>query len=229
MAFIKDKHSFTRGPGAIAAFDAVRRRGRTVVRSNPGMDRRPSARAVQRHGCMPGCIQYTDANGNVACDCDVLATPSARMMRGLGAIQVDDGGGGGGGGGVPTPPRRPRAAQIGQITPTFVKYPGVPAPIPPKSPTGPMGSTIGTRPPASTTYPPLHPPAPQRPPTVSTSGGATAVSSPVVQIPEAMEDEPDEFPNITLPATEAAPPAKSSKTLLIAAAAVGGLWLLLRR
>jgi hypothetical protein len=107
----------------------------------------------------------------------------------------------------------------------------VPAPVPPsRTPSSSFGTSVmGTPAPSSSTYPPLHPPAPTRGTTTATTGGGTAVSSPVVQIPESIEDEPDEFPNITLTATEAAPPAKSSKTLLIAAAAVGGLWLLLRR
>lgn len=224
MGFVRDKQRFTRGPGAIAAFDAVRRPTRAIVRSVPGLPRRVS-RIMQRAGgvCPQGCFPLADGT----CDCPHVTSST---LRGLGAVQVDDGGGGGGGGGgTPVPPRRPRAAQIGQITPTHVKYPGVPVP-PRAAPTSPFGaSVIGTPTPATSTYPPLHPPAPQRPPVVPISGGyGGAMSPPVVQIPEAIEDEPDEFPNITLPATQAAPPAKSPPTLLIAAA-VGGLWLLLRR
>lgn len=242
MAFVKDRQRFTRGPGAIAAFDAVRPRARAVVRASPGLPRNlgvrhaakvtvPDVRIRRARGsCPQGCFPLADGT----CDCP-YATPSS--LRGMGAVQIDDGGGAGGGsntgGGVPVPPRRAPSAQIGQIVPTSVKYPGVPSPLPPRMvpptavPTSSFGTNaMGTRTPTVSTYPPLHPPA--RPPVVSTAGGGAAISPPLVQIPEAIEDEPDEFPNITLPATEAAPPAKSSKTLLVAAA-LGGLWLLLRR
>lgn len=190
MGYVSDDHRFTRGAGAIAAFDAVsppRRRG--------------------------------------------LGT----FTRGALGMINDDTRYDSGGGTAPRPPRppRPKGVAIGQVIPTHVKYPGVrrpPAVFPPKTSGALSATLIGTRRPSIMTFP-VHtlPTAGVRPPTVTGGGGGSGVSSPVMDIPEALEPEIDEFQDIVETPPTPPPASDSSSRTLMIAAALGGLYLLLRK
>ena len=212
MAFVKDDHGYTRGPGAIAAMDAA----------SPAR-RLAAARAERALRMREVLTQGAIETGQEAAFSRPPPSPPPRPP-----------------GGRPMPPRRPLpfrpkgldviGGKIAVPTKPTVKLPGTVITPP----------TRGEVKPTQTATPTLSPtPLPLPPKTVTTvvgGGSGTSWTAPPRTPPPGMdlENPPPAWapePEIAAPAAPTASPAKpaSSKILLYAAIGIGAWWLLTRK